>query len=275
MTQSPGDLLQARYGDGAPALTDVHPAIAAMLAHRSVRAFTTEPLREGVLTQIVAAAQSASNSSNLQSWSVIAIEDPERKNRLADLAGGEGRHIRDCPTFLMWIADLARLDAVGERRGLRREGLDYLELLLVSVIDTAVAAQNAAVAAEAMGLGIVYVGAMRNKVEAVAAELNLPPRAFGVFGMSIGYPDDTRATTTKPRLPQSAVLHREQYDAPAAALSTDWYSAAMSDFYRRNAMKVNGTDWAEHSLHRIRGTEALNGRHLLRDALAALGFPSR
>lgn len=253
----------------------MHPAVAALLNHRSVRSFTQEPLPPQTLEQLVAAAQSASTSSNLQTWSVIAVEDQARKNRLAELAGGEGRHIRDCPLFLMWIADLARLDALGERRNLRREGLDYLELLLVAVIDAALAAQNAAVAAEGMGLGIVYVGAMRNQPEAVAAELGLPPRAFGVFGMCVGRPDPGRRTGPKPRLPQAAVLHRERYEQERIAGPTDRYAAAMAAFYRRHAMKTNGADWAEHSLHRVRGPEGLNGRHRLVEALAALGFPAR
>ena len=275
MTQPTDDLLRARYGESVPpTLNAIHPAIASMLGHRSVRAFTREPLEPDTLEQIVAAAQSASNSSNLQSWSVVAVEDPARKERLADLTGGEGRYVRDCPLFLMWIADLARLDAIGERRNLRREGLDYLELLMVSVIDAALAAQNAAVAAEAMGLGIVYVGAMRNQPELVAKELGLPPRAFGVFGMCVGHPDPSRPTSAKPRLPQEAVLHRERYNLEAISEPTDRYAEAMGHYYRRNNMKINGNDWAEHSLHRVRGAEALNSRDRLKQALTALGFPA-
>ena len=44
-----------------------------LLAHRSVRAYLPDALPEGTLAHLVAAAQSAPTSSNLQAWSVIAI----------------------------------------------------------------------------------------------------------------------------------------------------------------------------------------------------------
>jgi len=81
------DLLQARYGQGVspdPSLLD-HTVLRTLLSHRSVRAYKPDPLPEGTLERLIAAAQSASTSSNLQTWSVVAVEDPERKARLAAL----------------------------------------------------------------------------------------------------------------------------------------------------------------------------------------------
>ncbi len=49
-----------------------------LLAHRSHRNYLKEPLPPDALDIIVAAAQSASTSSNLQVWSVVAVEDPAR-----------------------------------------------------------------------------------------------------------------------------------------------------------------------------------------------------
>ena len=68
-------------------------------------------------------------------------------------------------------------------------GLDYLEPFIVGIIDTALAAQSAAIALESLGLGFVYIGAMRNHPEEVAAELGLPPHVMALFGMCVGYPD--------------------------------------------------------------------------------------
>ena len=76
-----------------------------------------------------------------------------------------------------------------------------MEEFIVGVVDAALAAQSALIAAESLGLGAVYIGAMRNLPEQIAAELALPPHVFAVFGMSIGYPDPARATGIKPRLP--------------------------------------------------------------------------
>ena len=266
-------LLQARYGTTTQAGQTLNPTIETLLQHRSVRGYLDKALAPHTLELLVASAQSASNSSNLQCWSVVAIEDTDRKDRLARLAGNQ-EHIRACPLFLVWLVDLARLDALGARRGLARDSLDYLELLLVGIIDAALAAQNAAVAAESLGLGIVYIGGMRNQPEAVAAELGLPPRTFAAFGMCIGHPNPEQLASVKPRLPQPAVLHREQYDAMQIIAPANNYIATMKKFYQTQGMKTSG-DWDQHALHRVRGPEAMSGRDRLREALNNPGFEQR
>lgn len=267
-------LLKARYGAAAPApQVAQNPTITTLLRHRSVRRYTAAEVSDDVLDVMLAAAQSASTSSNLQCWSVVAVRDPQRKQRLAALAGHQ-RHVEACPLLLVWLADLQRLDATGERFQLRREALDYMEMLMIGVIDATLAAQNAAVAAEAQGLGIVYIGGMRDRPEEVAAELGLPPRTAAVFGMCVGYPDLQRPAAIKPRLPGAAVLHRERYDTEANIGPVDAYLDIANTFYREQQMKTNG-NWAEHSLNRVRGPEAMRGRELLASALRARGFPSR
>jgi nitroreductase len=260
-------LVQARYGlpiPGIPAL----PHLELLLNHRSVRAYRSDPLPEGTLEALISAAQSAATSSNLQTWSVIAIRDAERKARLAELAGGQA-HIRQCPLFLVWLADLARLSQLGETQGLPHAGLDYLEMFLVASIDAALAAQNAVIAAEGMGLGTVYIGAMRNQPEAVARELALPSQTFAVFGLCVGYAAQT--TAIKPRLPQRAVVHTEQYQLESQAEAIAEYNQVMRAFYRAQNMRVEG-DWTEHSLRRVAGPDSLSGRSQLRQALHHLGF---
>lgn len=244
-----------------------------LLSHCSVRAYRDTPLPTGTLETLVAAAQSAATSSNLQAWSVVAVEDVARKGRLALLAGDQA-HIRECPLFLVWLADLARLARLAEQRGIAHEGLDYTELLLLAVIDAALAAQNAVVAAEALGLGTVYIGGIRNRPLDVAAELNLPQRVFPVFGLCVGWPDAARPASVKPRLPQETVLHRETYELAAQDRAIERYNETMLAFYREQQMEVNG-DWAQHSAQRVAGPQSLSGRHTLRETLRALGFELR
>ena len=54
------------------------------------------------------------------------------------------------------------------------ESLDFMEKFMVAVIDAALAAQNAAIAAESMGLGICYIGGIRNEIEKLSILLNFP-----------------------------------------------------------------------------------------------------
>lgn len=265
--------LTARYGAGwTAALPAWNATLDTLLAHRSVRAYTNRPLPAGTLDTLIAAAQSAATSSNLQTWSVVAVEDPERKARLASFANDQA-HVRAAPLFLVWLADLSRLERVAARAHAPIEGIDYLETFLVAVIDAALAAQNAAVAAESLGLSMVYIGALRNRPEQVAAELGLPPRVMPVFGMCIGYADPASPAAVRPRLPQPVVLHRERYDARAEAPLIERYDGISAAF--QSAQGMDDASWSARSLARWRSRESLGGRDRLRDALNALGFALR
>ena len=267
-------LLERRYGpDARPEGVPDDATIRTLLSHRSVRAFRPDPLPPGTLQTLVAAAQSASTSSNLQAWSVVAVEDAARRDRLSRLCGDQA-HIRECPLFLCWLADLSRFDTLGTRAGRDPGALAYLEMFVVAIVDAALAAQNAVVAAESMGLGVVYIGGLRNRPEEVAAELGLPPRAFGVFGLCVGHPDPTRPASVKPRLPVSTVLHRERYDASSLAGDVDAYGATLGGFFSGQASAPRAS-WDLHSLARVAGPGSLSGRDRLVEALHALGFALR
>ena len=273
MTDTDLALLRARYGEQAPAsLAPLNETLRLLLGHRSVRAYLPTPLPPGTLETLVAAAQSAATSSNLQAWSVVAVADPARKARLAAVADDQ-RHILQCPMLLVWLVDLSRLDRVGAAQGQALEGLDYLETFLVGAVDAALAAQNAVVALQAMGLGCVYIGALRNDPAAVARELGLPPRVMGVFGLCVGYPDPAAPAEVKPRLPQGTVLHREQYSTSGEADATAQYDATLAEFSQQQGMK--DASWTGRVASRIGTVAALRGRDRLRQVLETLGFPLR
>jgi nitroreductase len=266
-------VLRKRYGTQlAGSLPEWNDTLETLLTHRSIRAYVDRPLQAGAIETLIAAAQSAPSSSNLQTWSVVAVENGERKARLSVLAGNQA-HIRDAPLLLVWLADLARLEAVAARAGVEPEGLHYLETLLVGIIDAALAAQNAVVALESLGLGSVYIGAIRNAPEEVAAELALPPHVLPVFGLCVGYADPARPAQIKPRLPQSVVLHHERYDAHSQSSGISLYDEILAAFQAEQGQSE--ARWTSRSVERWRTRASLNGRDRLRDALAALGFELR
>src|SRR4051794_34353081 len=204
--------LAARYGEAAaPAAGPWSPVVAALLDHRSIRGYRPDPLPPGTLETLLAAASSAATSSNLQTWSVVEVRDMAKRAVLAEVADGQ-KHILQCPLFLVFLADTSRNERLGIAAGHPLEGLPFLETFLVAALDAALAAQNAVVAAESLGLGTVYIGALRNDVPRVAALLHLPPGAGPVFGLCVGYPAEGRAGEVKPRLPQSVVVHHGTYD---------------------------------------------------------------
>lgn len=263
-------LMQARYGS-APALPPgpSNDVIRLLLGHRSIRGFLPDALPAGIVETLVAAAASAPTSSNLQSWSVIAVEDPERKARLSVLSANQA-FIRQAPLFLCFLADLSRKERVGQQFDIPMEALPYTESFLVAAVDAALAAQNAVVAAESLGLGTCYVGSLRNLPLDVAKELNLPPNCMAVFGLAIGYTDPKADTQTKPRLPQSVVLHRETYQLRDDKADIARYDADMLAFSRRNGM--GDVDWLQRLRSRVGVVKGLSGRHQMKEWLRTLGF---
>ena len=153
------------------------------------------------------------------------------------------------------------------------ENLPYLETFMVACIDAALAAQNAVVAAESLGLRTVYIGAMRNEPEKVADLLGLPPQCFVLFGLCVGYPTEQAAGEVKPRMPQAMMLHHERYDASNADAHRKTHDTEMMQFSARQEMQA-GT-WTQRVLNRLGPIKSMNGRERLRDALNRMGFGIR
>ena len=264
----------ARYGAGSALPSDGpwNEVLASLMQHRSVRAFRPDPVPPGTLETLVAAAQSAATSSNMQTWSVVEVTDPAARAVLARVANNQ-KHIEQCPLFLVWVADLSRNERVGQSVGQTLEGLPYLETFLVAAMDAAIASQNAIVAAESMGLSTVYIGALRNDMAAVAELLNLPPGAAGVVGLCVGYADEAVPSGVKPRLPQSVVLHHGHYDTAREAEGCAQYDRAMEAF--SGSVERSRYSWTERVVGRLGRVSALAGRDRLREVLAKLGFPLR
>ncbi len=268
---NPIELLRSRYGE-IPFNYDLpwNDFVEMILSHRSIRSYLPDPLPSGTLELLVAAAQSAASSANMQSWSVVAVEDQERREELYKLANNQ-IHVKQAPLFLVWLADLGRLAHIADSRGLPHVALDYIELLIKAIVDASIAAQNATLAAESLGLGTGYIGAIRKNTQEVATLLNLPPFVFPVFGLCVGYLNPEIKAAIKPRLPQSAVLHRDTYKLAEQEEAIARYNDIMKEFYTEQNMNVPG-DWSEHSAERIATLDYLKGCKNLRETLNNFGF---
>ena len=264
--------LRRHYGTTVPGTGPWNDIIASLLEHRSVRAYKPDPVPPGTLETMIAAAASAATSSNMQWWSAIAVTDPAVKKELAVIAGNQ-KHIEKCPLYIAWVADMARNQRISEAEKVAFETMPWLETFMVACIDVALAAQNAVIAAESLGLGTVYIGAMRNDSVRVAQLLGLPPQAFVVFGLCVGHADPATKAEVKPRLPQSAVLYHGRYGAPAEEADRRAYDAELAAFSAHNEMQT--TTWTQRVLNRLGPIKSMNGRERMRAALATLGFEIR
>ncbi|MBN2388946.1 MAG: nitroreductase family protein [Anaerolineales bacterium] len=233
-----------------------NPTIDLIHRHASVRRYKPDPLPAALVETIVAAAQRSSTSSNLQAYSVVAVIRAETRQRLAVLCGDQ-RHVAEAPVFLAWCADLARLERACELRGYIQE-TGFVENFLIAAVDAALAAQTAALAAESLGLGICYIGAIRNRPQEVIDLLGLPRLTFPISGMTVGWP--AREHALRPRLDMSTILHREQYDRTHEDEALHTYDQAMigTGIYKGRQVPTPGKPeevedygWTEHTARRV------------------------
>jgi nitroreductase len=258
--------------DAQKAALTRNDTIARMLEHRSVRSYKPDAVPPGALETMIAAAQSAATSSNMQWTSVVATTDPAKKKVLAEIAGNQ-KHIEQCPLFLCWVADMNRHATISQAEQVEFETMPFLETFMVACIDVALAAQNAVVAAESLGLSTLYIGAMRNDPERVAEVFDLPKQSFAVFGLCVGYATEKGMGEVKPRLSQAAILHHEKYDNSVAHAERVAHDEEMMRFSARHELQA-GT-WTQRVLNRLGPLKSMNGRERMRAALSKLGFEIR
>lgn len=255
-----------RYGE-EPGVA--YPPLAPYLWHRCVREYSDREVPETLVAALVGAAQSAGTSSNLQLYSIISVQDPERRRELSLLCGDQ-EHVRRAPWFFAFCADHYRIRRAAEAVGESAAGLDFEEFLLMAVIDAALACERMVCAAEALGLGVCYIGALRNHAPGASRLLGLPKGVFGAFGLCLGWPAEGCEAKIKPRLAQANVWMRERYDPEADVAE---YDARMRGFYESEKMKGEVT-WSMRSGRRV-DDRHLSGREILKGWLESQGFQLR
>lgn len=216
-----------------------------------------------MLQELIACGQAAATSSFIQATSVVRVTRPAARQAIAAAAGGQV-WIERAPEFLVWCADLRRIDAAARHVGLG--GLEgYSEHGLAAVVDVALMAQNTLLAAESLGLGGVYIGGLRNAPQVVVEQLALPYWVTPVFGMCLGWPDEN--PEVKPRMPVAMVLHEDVYRDPDEQAFAD-YDAVMAAYYATRSSNTKLSDWRSAAAAAMQGKKR---EHML-EFLRGRGF---
>ncbi len=195
----------------------------------SVRKYEDRAVDDETLNAVLEAAFRSPTSSNIQAYSVVVVRDPDLKEKLSDVAGGQ-QHVKNAPVFLAFCADLTRTEAAIKKAGNEMGGAN-LELALVASIDASLVGMSAYLAADSLGLKGVMIGGMRNDAIKAAELLGLPGGVYCIFGMCLGYPAE--APPQKPRMDFDRMLHRERYQASGSGTDeaiTD-YDASLAAHY--------------------------------------------
>ncbi|SDN10307.1 oxygen-insensitive NADPH nitroreductase [Bacillus sp. OK048] len=223
----------------------MNEVITTLLNHRSIRHFKDQQLSDEQIKAIVSCAQAASTSSFIQAYSIIGIKDKEKKRKLAEIAGNQEYVVENGHLFV-FCADLFRHEMIGEIEQKEvASSIESTEKFMVALIDAALAAQNAAIAAESMGLGICYIGGIRNKLDEVKNLLKTPERVIPLFGMTVGYPE--KINDQKPRLPQEHVYHEEEYEQDKSVYLQQLqdYDQVISSYYEERTGGIRKDRWSE------------------------------
>ncbi|MGO3698446.1 MULTISPECIES: oxygen-insensitive NADPH nitroreductase [Halomonas] len=218
----------------------MNDVIKLLKSHRSVRKFKDQPIARELLIELIQAGQGAATSSHVQAYTVIHVTNPANREQIAELAGGQP-YIASCADFLVFCADMKRPTEASERAG-SNVVRGMTEQLLVATVDTALMAQNVATAAESEGLGICYIGGIRNNPQAVSDLLKLPEHVYPVFGMCLGYP--SHEPEVKPRLPVEAILKEDYYSDDSAQVQA--FDDTMQAYYQSRSSGNKDTDWSQN-----------------------------
>ena len=238
------------------------PTIELLRTHRSIRAFTDQPISDEQREAIIAAAQSASTSSFLQCSSIIRITDKALREQLATLAGGQ-QYVVQAAEFWVFCADFQRNLQICPQAQ-----LGLAEQLLLGCVDTAILGQNAMVAAESLGLGGVYIGGIRNSIEQVTELLGLPQHVLPLFGMCLGWPQ--QQPDVKPRMPAAMMVHENRYQ-PLDQQQLDAYDRQLEAYYQQRDSNQRSDNFSNH----IRRTIVRESRPFILDYLHKQGWATR
>jgi nitroreductase len=191
-----------------------------LINHRSVRSYLSEKVTDDVLTEILHCGIRASNTGNMQLYSVIVTKDTGKKALLAPFHFNQPMVVQ-APVLLTICLDINRFY---KWCSVRNTEADFKNLLwlLNCTIDASVFAQNICIAAENRELGICYLGTTLYNAPEIGSILKLPAGVIPITALTIGYPEIVPEQTD--RLPFEAVVHYEEY--------TDFNESRINEIYK-------------------------------------------
>jgi nitroreductase len=176
--------------------------------HRSIRRYKPDPVADDLLDRVLRAGTRASSSGNMQTYSIVISQDRGMREKLF-WPHMEQEMVRQAPVVLTFCADFRRM-----RKWLRLndapDNFDDLFAFLVAAIDAILVSQNVALAAEAEGLGICYMGSTLANADQIGHILELPEGVMPVVGFVLGWPDED--PDRRDRLPLDGLVHYETYE---------------------------------------------------------------
>lgn len=225
-----------------------------LLNHRSIRKYTSQEISDELLNEIIYAGMKASNTGNMQLYSVIATRDAQLKEQLAPTHFNQPM-ITGAPVVLTFCADVNRFTKWCNMRN-AEVGFDNFESFLTATVDTCLFAQNVCLAAEDKGLGICYLGTTTYNADKISDILNLPKGVVPITTVTLGYPAEEGVVSD--RLPIDGILHKETYSDYTAEEINAIYENMEQDPANDKFVKENKKENLAQVFAEVRYTKSAN-----------------
>ena len=236
-----------------------------LMERASCRNFADKRIPEDVLNTILDVGTHAATGGNLQPYSIIKIESGETSAKLAEMCGQE--FIAKAPVNLLFCIDWRRLERWAELQTAPFTANQSFRHFWISFQDTLICAQNICTAADAVGLGSVYIGTIMEYIREAREMFGLPGGVLPVVLLSLGYP--ASQTMVRRKLGRAAIVHDEKYkemsDQDLMRAFDEKYHHAKIELteerlnkIREVCRRVHGQRFAEQCVARIKDSGYIN-----------------
>jgi len=178
-----------------------------LLKRRTIRKYTSEPVDDKLLNELLVMGCRTSTTGNMQVYSIIITTDTQVKNDLAPLHFNQ-KMITEAPVVLTFCADFNRFNKWCLLRK-AEPGYDNFLSFMTAAIDALLVAQTFCIAAESKGLGICYLGTTTYNAHKIIKVLKLPRGVVPITTVTLGWPSEKPEQVD--RLPLEAIIHKQTY----------------------------------------------------------------
>ena len=219
-----------------------------LLESKSMRVFEDRPITPEEKEAILLAAMAAPTAGNQQLYTILDITDRAIKEKLVDTCDHQP-FIAQAKMVLIFCTDVRRWVDTFEEAGAQPRKPGPGDLMLACA-DACIAAQNAVVAAQSLGIGACYIGDVMENREEQCELLGLPEYVFPVAMVVFGYPTRQQMERPKPqRCKLSEIVMENRYQVRdgqtlRAMTEKDWKNTSFEDWATRFCNRKYNSDFS-------------------------------
>lgn len=200
-------------------IIEMNPVLKVIYERKSIRAYENKDIPEDIKDEIIKAAMKAPTAGNMMLYSIIEVADQSKKDNLAKTCDNQP-FIAKAPLVLLFLADYQRwydyfinseVPELCKRMNMEMRKPQEGDLFL-ACSDVNIAAQNAVIAAESLGVGSCYIGDIMENYEIHRELFDLPQYVFPIVLLCFGYPtEQQRKREQTCRVDKQFIVFKDKY----------------------------------------------------------------